>query len=217
VSTKKEMTKKGDKPQEVSLDAHNFLMIKHVKDEDDKVLLVGTMIQHVFSRDVEDKEPIEFPYRLNDEQMDADTGYVKKRETKIIQTGRGTLYRHTYQVKVPLELEVTIDWFPFRVVSAQLLIELSTFTDESTNTKVRPSLIVHKFDKSNMLTIQANALKEHDPNKSPTEEAKEKMDRTELYDFVCPFPRVRYLYEKKNLGCPKYFIDFLMVEDGMKV
>jgi hypothetical protein len=67
-----------------------------------------------------------------------------------------------------------------------------------------------------MITIQEDYFTPEDPTANIIELAKNKMDRTEKYDFGSPFPRVRYVYEKKKGYCAKYQIDFLMVEDGMK-
>mmetsp|Transcript_5210 Transcript_5210/g.12470 ORF Transcript_5210/g.12470 Transcript_5210/m.12470 type:complete len:420 (+) Transcript_5210:227-1486(+) len=215
------------KTEEAQVNVHNFMLIKQIIEEDGKLLLVGTFIQHCYedestrekikgrmNKEGDDDYEIKFEYRFNDETADEDSGFVRWRRTEEYDTDMGKLYRHTYQVKAPLEVNVELDYFPFRVVSAKLLVELSSITTEDKGTRLRPNLILHLLDKTNMFSIQKAQLIE--AKGSPTDQAKDKMDKAESYDFISPFPKVSYLYDTKKRYCPKYLVTFNMVEDGMK-
>ncbi|KAL3933141.1 MAG: hypothetical protein SGBAC_010528 [Bacillariaceae sp.] len=216
------------KIEEVQVNVHNFFLIKQIVEEDGGLTAIGTFIQHCFeddsirdkikgkmNEDGSDDYEIKFEYRFNDESADEDSGFVQHRRTeKYYDTDMGTLYRHTYQVKAPLEIDVELDFFPFRVVSAKVLVELSTFTTLDNGTRLRPNLILHVLDKTNMFSIQKAQLIE--TKGSSFEQAKAKMDKAESYDFISPFPKVSYLYDTKKRYCPKFLVTFLMVEDGMK-
>jgi hypothetical protein len=204
------------KVEDVSVCVHNFFLMKHVVDDGDGLVVVGTFIQHAFSgpNDELKLDDLRFGYRFNDETADEDSGLVKHRRTEKHETNMGTLHRHTFQVRAPLEVSVELDYFPFKVVSAKLLVELSTFTTEDSKTLLRPNLIVHKSDKPNMFCVQKDQLVPSEG--SILEQAKDKMDKAETFDFISPFPKVSYLYDTNKKYCPKFMLKFLMVEDGMK-
>eukprot|EP00980_Cylindrotheca_fusiformis_P021949 scaffold8800_cov107-Cylindrotheca_fusiformis.AAC.5 len=205
------------KVQDVTIGVHNFFMMKHiVEDGEGSLSLVGTMIQHAFAGTNNELllKDIQFGYRFNDETADEDSGFVKHRRTEEHDSTLGTLYRHTYQIRAPLEINVVLDYFPFKVVSAKLLVELSTITTGDNRTRLRPNLLVHKSDKPNMFCIQKEQLLSKE-GISILEQAKDKMDRAESYDFISPFPKVSYLYDTNKKYCPKFQVTFLMVEDGM--
>lgn len=176
-------------------------------------------------------DPIRFSYRFNDETADERGGVVELRRTQNHQTrDLGKLHRHTFQVKAPLELDVEFDAFPFKVVSANLTIELSSFTTDDNTTVLRPNLMVHKYEKRVMFGIQKDFTKKQKISKNKCcwpscfrskegdliRQAKDKIDKTYVYDFVSPFPHITYLYDTKKKYCPKYMVTFLLVEDGMK-
>lgn len=176
-----------------------------------------------------DETPIMFKLRFNDQKTDKNN--LDLRRTEVHETrDEGTMYRHTLQVKAPLELEVQFDAFPFKVKTATLMIEFSTFTSRDRKTRLRPNMIVHRREKRIMFGIQ----KEHSSSKKRVHpaiavyqklsgvestlfrQAKEKIDKSYIYDFVSPFPNITYLYDEGKGYCPKYSIQFLLVEDGMK-
>jgi hypothetical protein len=172
--------------------------------------------------------PIRFAYRFNDKTADERNGAVELRRSQIHETrDLGKLHRHTFQVKAPLELDVEFNAFPFKVVSANLTIELSSFTTQDKKTIIRPNLIVHKHEKRIMFGIQKDFTR---PGTNPSKklpffrskesalirQANDKIDKSYVYDFVSPFPNVTYLYDTEKKYCPKYLVTFLLVEDGMK-
>lgn len=201
------------KVEDVRVNVHNFFLMKHIINDGDGLIAVGTFVQHVFAgTDELTNEEIEFAYRFNDETADE---FVKHRRTEKHETSLGTMYRHTYQVKAPLEVSVELDWFPFRVVSANLLVELSTCTANGNKTRLRPNLIVHKRSKQNMFCVQKEQFLNKEDS-SILEQTKDKMDRVEGFEFITPFPKISYLYDPNKKYCPKFMVKFLMVEDGMK-
>jgi hypothetical protein len=146
----------------VFIDVLNFILVKHVIEEDGKLYLIGTMIQNVFQDDL-DEPAIKFDYRFND--LSAEEGMVvfrRKEEKKYAMNltpetaeaqNEGTLHRYTNQVKLPLEMDVEFDCFPFRILSAKCMIELSTPTTTDFKTRLRPNLMLHQ-DKRNATNIQ---------------------------------------------------------------
>jgi len=208
--------------EEARVKVHHFFLIKHVIQEDGALIAVGTFIQHCFvdeaiKENIKGSETteIKFGYRFNDLTADKDNGWIRHRRTEKSETDMGTLYRHTYQVKAPLEVTVEKDYFPFRVVSAKLLVELNTFTTPDNETRLRPNIILFLGDKTNMFSIQKDSMSDV-KGLTAFQMAKDKMDQADSYDFISPFPKVAYLYDTKKRYCPKFQLTFLMVEDGMK-
>jgi hypothetical protein len=226
-----------DEVKKVPAYVHNVFLIKHVMDDkehSDGLNLVGTFIQNAFRGNSSESgfatipDPIRFAYRFNDKTADERNGKIELRRSEIHETrDLGKLDRHTFQVNAPLELDVEFDAFPFKVVSANLTIELSSFTTQDKKTIIRPNLMVHKHEKRIMFGIQKDFTR---PGRNPSEklpffrskesalirQAKEKIDKSYVYDFVSPFPNVTYLYDTEKKYCPKYLVTFLLVEDGMK-
>ncbi|KAL3945089.1 MAG: hypothetical protein SGBAC_000818 [Bacillariaceae sp.] len=241
--------------EEYTINVHNVFVIKHIMDDPgvrDGLLLIGTFVQHAFcgkpnasESDSDDKpnekvdtsglntdntQGVQFGYRFNDQTADERSGAVDLRRTEKHWTpDLGDCYRHTFQIKAPLELEIEFNAFPFKVVTANLLIELSTTTTPNGLTRLRPDLLLHKKDKRNMCSIQkAYAKKESSRRLSVTSmmdpsenlgllvQAKEKIDKSYVYDFASPFPTVTYFYDPGKKYCPKYSVSFMLVEDGMK-
>ena len=101
------------------------------------------------------------------------------------------------------------------------MIELSTFTSEDHRTRLRPNIMLHRTEKRNMIGIQKDPNKKSKKGvvlseKALFEQAKDKMDKSYVYDFVSPFPNVTYLYDTKKKYCPKYSMRFMLIEDGMQ-
>ncbi|CAJ1931356.1 unnamed protein product [Cylindrotheca closterium] len=191
---------------EVQVNVHNFFLIKQIVEEDNSLIAVGTFIQHCFE-DEKTNEMIRG--RMHEEGKDIDDYEIK---FEYIASTMKLLI--TTVVKAPLDVNVELDYFPFRVVSAKLLVELSTFTTLDNETRLRPNLILHLLDKTNMFSIQKDQMTE--TKGSDFDKAKDKMDKADSYDFISPFPKVAYLYDTNKRYCPKFMITFLMVEDGMK-
>jgi len=228
--------------EEVIVDIRNFLLLKHVTENNDKELfLVGTCIQELFGLDMnaesiklcDDKmldmgttcEDIEtlskrlfFDYRLNDLTSDEASGWIKTRRVEM-NSGKA---KKTFQVNAPLEVEINYDRFPFKIVTASVMIELSSSAIR--DQRRRPNLLLGKKHKAMNVAIQPvqhfDVQKDSKNGYKGTEEVltendfEKKMDKSKTYDFVTPFPEVTYQYDKKKEYCPKFKVSFYMVESG---
>jgi hypothetical protein len=58
--------------EDIKVKVNNFLLMKHVTEEDEKLVLVGKMIQYAFSgfSDGKQIDNIEFGYRFNDSKIE---------------------------------------------------------------------------------------------------------------------------------------------------
>ena len=142
------------KDDEVKVPVYNLFLMKQIIEDDGKLLMIGTFIQHCYAesdlqpilaeRLDDDSQPngLEFAYRFNDETANDDM-IAHRRTEKYEGTDMGTVFRHTYQVKVPLDVNVEFDFFPFRVVSAKVLVELSSITSNDNELRLRPNFILH--------------------------------------------------------------------------
>jgi len=235
-----DMLKKDTKEDIVNI--RNFLLVKHVTENNDRELfLVGTCVQELTSLDMnaesiklcDDKlldmgtlsEDIEtlskrlfFDYRLNDLTADEDSGWIKTRRVEM-NSGKA---KKTFQVNAPLEVEVNYDCFPFKIVTASVMIELSSSAIR--DQRRRPNLLLGKEYMATNVAIQPvqrlNEQKHVENTYNGTKEVltesdyKKKMDKIKTYDFLTPFPEVTYQYDIKKKYCPKFKVAFYMVESG---
>ncbi|KAL3937689.1 MAG: hypothetical protein SGBAC_007259 [Bacillariaceae sp.] len=225
------MKRKNIEIQNASVNVHHSFVIKHISDDGNGLMVTGTFIQYVFCSNQElieaygsntneageecDIDGVHFEYRFNDTSADDEKCLVQYHGVDIQEhTDMGKLFRHSYYVKIPLAIDVQLECFPFRVISASLLVELTTFTTNDKTLRVRPDLIVHKRDKTNMFSIEPNSWRLD--SRSPLEQAKDIIDQSTNYDLVSPFPRVSYIYNPQKNYCPKFRIRFLMVQLGSK-
>lgn len=182
------MDEKSGKKEDQKLKVLNSLLFKKVVDDGDGIAIVGTMVQQVFvdvdkrnnnnasERDIllcKKRHPekkhkgIAFDYRFNDHSA-VDGDHITFRRSEIHETDNEMCFRHTYQVKIPLEINMSFDSVPFKVVCSSSMIELSTLVldennedkDNGDGIKVRPNLTVHKEHKTNMVCIQRDFVKQ---------------------------------------------------------
>jgi len=193
-----------------------FFLLKHIIDnKDDQLFLIGTLIQNVFhsmNADDGDESTSYFHLRFNDLIADNDSGYSKVRNHESLEDSSKT----TFQMTAPLEVDVDFDYFPFKIYTATLLVELSTRTEKTK--RIRPELWVAKNDVRNNVTLQSPYLKDGIKKKNKeerTELYKDKMDKMKDYDFVSPCPKVEYIYDQKNECCHKCRLTFYLVEGGI--
>ncbi|CAJ1948553.1 unnamed protein product [Cylindrotheca closterium] len=226
------MRKRSMVTQEELVNVHHSFVMKHISDSDgDGLVVTGTFVQYVFcsnedliesennkneeEEDGSDIKGVHFEYRFNDTSAEDEKYFVQYQGVEIQEhTDMGKLFKHSYYIKIPLALDVKLDCFPFRVISASLLVELTTFTTDDKKLRVRPDLMVHKRDKTNMFSIQPDLWRED--SRSPMQQANDIMDQSENYDLVSPFPRVSYIYNSQKNYCPKFRVQFLMVQNGTK-
>lgn len=224
------VTRRSVIAQDVLLSVHHSFVIKNISDDGNGLVVTGTFSQYVFcsnhdlieygnnrSEDDEDNDMIgvSFGYRFNDTSAEDEKYFVQYQGTEIQEkTDMGKLFLHRYYVKLPLELDVQLDCFPFRVISASLLVELTTFITDGQKLKVRPDLLIHRRDKTNMFRIEPDSW--HPDSRSPMYQAKDIIDQSESYDLVSPFPRVSYIYNPEKNHCCQFRVRFLMVQNGSK-
>lgn len=173
-----------------TVNVHSLLLIKKIiddKDDEQGVVLVGTIMQNIAGGEEH------FEMRFNEE---SDDSYATRRSPTS----------NSYQLKVPLEQSVEFNIFPFVIKKATVAIEFSSKDDPTTNTKVRPQLMLHKEDRRNLVSIQ---------NLRDKEDLESKLDHSSAYSLVSPYPEVRFLYEKKDNGyCPRYEVSFYLTDSG---
>uniref|UniRef100_A0A7S4T6R9 Uncharacterized protein n=1 Tax=Ditylum brightwellii TaxID=49249 RepID=A0A7S4T6R9_9STRA len=146
--------------KEDKIPVRNFFLLKHIADDgDDKLNLVGTMVQNVFDtnkylldEDVCDEDDcpkaFHFDYRFNDLMADEGSGFVKTRRVEKNETSTRT----TFQISAPLDVDVIFDVFPFKAVTATLVVELSTTAEDKK--RLRPNLLIAQKDKRNNVSVQ---------------------------------------------------------------
>jgi len=220
----------------------NFLLVKRVTENNDKELsLVGTFVQELIGLDIdaesiklceetgldmgstrEDSETLSkslfFDYRINDQVCEEDSGWIKPRRV-MMNSGNA---KKSHQLNLPLEVEDYYDGFPYKIVTASVLIELgsSAINDQ----RRRPNLLLGKDHKATNVAMQTvqHIIEAHDiknSNNSIREVLTEtdftkKLDKSKSYDFVTPFPQVTYLYDTKRGYCSRFRVTFYMVESG---
>eukprot|EP00957_Ditylum_brightwellii_P189941 14460425-Ditylum_brightwellii.AAC.1 len=132
--------KEVKKSKDIVVPVSNFCLIKHLNgDGEGNLTLVGTLIQYVFDTHKSvlhtAKEP-SFKYRFND--LTSDDSTVQSRRLEDYRKEKKAT-RETFQMSAPLEVNVVFDRFPFKIVTASLLIELSTTFDDEHEKRLRPN------------------------------------------------------------------------------
>jgi len=224
VKMKKVLSKKL---RDVTLPTQNIFMMKKIienPDIDGGLLLVGTFVQKVFGLTKEQSEEgFFFQYRFNEKTADDTT--LQKRRSEPINTldADGDISygsRTTFQAIIPFDLDIPFKAFPFHIVTATVEIELSS-TAEGKQT-IRPDLLLHKEESRNIISIQelkpslnksllfggdffAELRHKRD---SLEDKILDKIDGSKKYDFVSPYPRVYFEYDKKKKYCPRFAATF---------
>eukprot|EP00541_Cyclophora_tenuis_P000160 CAMPEP_0116563116 /NCGR_PEP_ID=MMETSP0397-20121206/12547_1 /TAXON_ID=216820 /ORGANISM="Cyclophora tenuis, Strain ECT3854" /LENGTH=313 /DNA_ID=CAMNT_0004089509 /DNA_START=50 /DNA_END=992 /DNA_ORIENTATION=+ len=102
--------------------------------------------------------------------------------------------------------------FPLWVAKATAHIELSTTASDTT--RRRPNLLVDIVDRRGNVSIQ-EVKKAYGEETLTENDVIDKLDRSVQYDFVTPYPEVRYLYDPEKEYCPSLEITFYVVSGGM--
>jgi len=200
--------------RETIVKVRNFFLIKHLKETNGGLSVVGTFIQSLFDddsimqHDCENgkdmsTENLFFAYRMNDVTADNDSGWVKDRRIEATEKR----LRKTLQVNAPLEISTEYDIFPFKTVRASVLIELSS--SSLRDQRKRPTLLLHKSSKGDNISIQLP------PTLTSEQELTENMNKSLSYDFITPYPDISYFYDKNKEYCPKFEVSFHLVEYGI--
>lgn len=186
---------------DAKVDVSSFLLLKNMYDDSEGGLfLSGTIIQTVFDEekkmDVKEKH---FPYSINEKK-----DYHSVRRSTINKDGNR---RTTFELDAKMEKSIKFDTFPFRIISASATIELKSSTTGG-NVTLRPNLLVNKKSKNMTQMQRSGKIKGNDP----IEAIREKMDQSLNYNFITPFPKIRYQHDKDY--CSKFKVTFYMLESS---
>mmetsp|Transcript_20551 Transcript_20551/g.41141 ORF Transcript_20551/g.41141 Transcript_20551/m.41141 type:complete len:405 (+) Transcript_20551:306-1520(+) len=191
-------------------------MVKCIKDNPDQeggLLLIGTCKQTINNTAAWDPETNEFededrnfffPYRINEEVADNDSGFLKVRSVEENKSITCT----SFAVRAPLEIDSVFDEFPFQIIKASITIELGTISDKENKKRLRPNLHLNLQHKSSNVAIQPP------DEENTTKNIDDKMDQTYDYNFVTPYPEVRYVMKVDKDDYSKYVISFYLVDSG---
>jgi len=210
----------------------NFFRIKYIEDgQSEKLHLHGTFIQRIF--DCEEfnffsdfKDSNFFKYRINrlpyggtSDHHREDDDCLKWRKTVI----EKDLNQHhkTLEFKAPMDVSVVHDWFPFHILRAKVMVELTS------NTSYRPNLLLAREEDLRSLNMDLDRPEDYndrikvldrfrrgDRYTKLIKAMKENMDKSSYYDFITPLPRVKYYYDKNKCYCSKFEIEFLLGTQG---
>mmetsp|Transcript_17360 Transcript_17360/g.22570 ORF Transcript_17360/g.22570 Transcript_17360/m.22570 type:complete len:406 (+) Transcript_17360:181-1398(+) len=201
------------------LPVNNFLLIKKVVDDpeiDEGLFLIGTFVQTVMEVEkVPDKEEFNFEYRFGDMSAEVGSDYMQLRRQEPVKAKNvqgepleGT--RSTFQTKIPLIIETVLESFPFHISTATADIELSsTFKG---GTRLRPNLVLSQKDRRGNVCIQD--LKNLSNKEATIDDILDKLDKTKLFDFISPYPEIRYEYDVKKKYCARYTLTFYCIKGG---
>mmetsp|Transcript_26737 Transcript_26737/g.30867 ORF Transcript_26737/g.30867 Transcript_26737/m.30867 type:complete len:366 (+) Transcript_26737:779-1876(+) len=83
--------------------------------------------------------------------------------------------------------------------------------EDSDGEKERTSCLGKIFDSSYFL---AKCMRTDKADNDHVEKMKEKLDQSDGYDFICPYPKIYYIRDLKKKSCSKFKIEFMVVEGG---
>ncbi|VEU36815.1 unnamed protein product [Pseudo-nitzschia multistriata] len=215
----------------------NTLLLQSIRDDESRdnggLVMVATLVQRVFtpeemkvdSKGQVDGEDIYFPYRFNEIPVNVEkirTRCLKgKKNRKII----GVV--STFQAIIPLQVETILPCFPFQISVGKVSIELSSVTFGEGIT-YRPDLQLHtkeprhNFCINNLeahvshskildnITSREEKMQKQKEKKKDWFKILEKIDKSENYDFVSPYPQIYYQYDKRKNYCPRFVLSFIV-------
>jgi len=100
---------------------------------------------------------------------------------------------------------------------------------------LHPNHLIHRHDRRNNFSLQeledldeeekitsclskildsSNFVQKHIHRNNHIKNIKEKLDQSDGYDFLCPFPKISYICDLKKKSCSKFKIEFMVVEGG---
>jgi len=225
------------KMTEKKLRTRNVFMMKKIVDDENVeggMHVVGTFIQQVFDLTEEQAEENDFTfdYRFNENSANDDT--LVKRRTEPVKTHetvdgveRVVLgARTTFDTQIPFLIETLFTAFPFRIVTATITVELSS--SNKGDRTFRPDLLLSRKDCRHNIAIQ-NLKPNHQEmmlldasgakpkkNLDITALILDKIDKTKKYDFISPYPKVYFEYEKKKDYAPRFVLSFYCITSGFK-
>lgn len=223
----------SEKEGAARLPVNNFLLIKHCIDDPSVefgLQLVGTFVQTVlFPPYLSPIPDFHFDYRFADETATVGGDYLHLRRPEPVFSKshdgadwNGT--RSTFETKIPLIIDSVLEAFPFSILTATADIELSSTFEDSLKLRLRPDLVLSKWDRRGNFALQdlkvrKSTLEKYEgmPAGDPSlvRAILDKIDRTKHYDFVSPYPEVRYEYDDtKKKYCARYTLKYYVIKGG---
>lgn len=178
---------------------HTFV-IKSITEIEDKLYLIATGIQKCLIPKIykdELDEYLQFKYRINDEASVND--YIELRKTKTVKVksknnediDSDIATVTTNSMRLPLNIEIILNHFPFRLYKASVKIELTSKiinTRNNSNITLRPSLVYENILKlQNLIRINNNDIKAIN-NKPNYNNLIKVMDKNTMFDLLTPIP-----------------------------
>jgi hypothetical protein len=182
-------------PDQVLIGVYQALMIKElIEDPDGQIFIIGTLIQRIVDdprirgTNVLPMEPF-FQYRIN-EWIPEGSWIPRKMSVDIheisgMQVAISTL---TMSCRLPVIRRHVLDAKPFRIFSAEVLIELTSRMSPDGLVEYRPNYLALIDDLRSVLNVR-------DPRP-------EIMDQMIHYDFVTTGPTLEYTSERKEVRLP---------------
>ena len=220
---------KGPKRPEVVVPVFATLLMKKLtEDTDGNLNLVGTFIQRPLLYDLAafdrasgiEAKPY-FDMRVNEGESTAEDCFELRKVARDLSEGPRADARtdekgyfataaSTFVAKMPLKLDSVYNEPPFNIMSATVMIELTSFIGTNAlNEKfeMRPSFVSHASDLRNLCSVRdwQNILA---------------LDRMRRWEFVTPQPTIEFEYDggkgDKALYVPKLRVTFYIYEDYTK-
>ncbi len=208
--------------------AHPFMIKKIIDDKDEEggARLIGTFVQMVYDLTEEqvkktvDEQKAFFQYRVNEVTAPEEQVHVRRTES-LMEGDKPIGARSTIEVDIPLEIDSLVSCFPFQIYLATATIELSSTYSDDGKTTLRPDILVHKEEPRQNISIQNkkqdDTIKsqfQETPEFNEMEDALDKMDKSKKYNLLTPWPEVFYEYDPKKKYCPRFVVQFYLVDPG---
>ena len=207
-----------------------LLMKKLTEDTDGNLALVGTFIQRpllydlkAFDRESGNESNAYFDMRVNEGESKPEDCFEVRKVARDLSAGpknkdlrasdeKGyfTTASTTFVAKMPLKLDSVYNEPPFNIMSATVMIELTSFIGTNAlNEKfeMRPSFVSHASDLRNLCSVR---------------DWKDdyKMDEMKRWELVTPMPTIEYEYDggkgDKALYVPKLRLTYYLYEEAIQ-
>ena len=187
---------------------HTFV-IKSINDDNDNLYLVATGVQKCLIPLLHEEElhkHLQFKYRINDEA--STEGFIKERKTKTVKVITDNINPEfniatvtTNAMKLPLQVSMILNHFPFRIYKASVKIELTSEQvdkEKKSHITLRPTFVYQ--DKENYQNlIRVNNKDKNAIGSNPDyDKLYDVIDKTKKYDILTPIPFVYGITQKKN-------------------
>jgi hypothetical protein len=191
---------------------HKFI-IKSINDDDDKIYLVATGVQKCLIPYLHEKElnkHLQFDYRINNEADTSDI--IKERKTKTVKVISNKENKNdssefkiatvtTNAMKLPLNVNMILNHFPFRLYKASVKIELTSREvdkEDKSHITLRPTFVYPvKNNYENLIRINNTDRKALGKNPDYNN-LFDIMDKTKKFDILSPIPFIYGTVQKKD-------------------